>query len=121
MIRVSVFFILFFALTSSSYAGEADVLDVKVKQVSPGVYNFSVTVKHADTGWKHYANKWDILDEKNNVLGTRTLYHPHEDEQPFTRSLGSVSIPESVKKVTIRAHDNVHKYGGKEITIELNK
>ena len=44
---------------------------------------------------------------------------PHVNEQPFTRSLSNVVIPVGVKTVIIRAHDSVHEYGGKVITLEL--
>lgn len=103
------------------YAGEADVLRVKATQQSNGSFRFDVTVKHADTGWKHYADKWDVVDEAGNILGTRVLYHPHVDEQPFTRSLGNVKIPENIKKVIIRAHDSVHGYGGKTKEVVLKR
>ncbi|MBW2251253.1 MAG: hypothetical protein JRF60_11650 [Deltaproteobacteria bacterium] len=99
---------------STSYAGEADVIKVDAK-----TYHFSVTVFHKDTGWKHYANKWDIMGEDGTILGTRILHHPHVNEQPFTRSLSSVVIPARIKTVIIRAHDSVHEYGGKVITLEL--
>ena len=107
-------------MTPSSFvlAGEADVIDVKVVKTDADMYRFSVTVKHNDEGWDHYADKWDVLDEAENVLGTRALMHPHEAEQPFTRSV-KISIPMQVKKVTVRAHDKIHGYGGAEITIEL--
>ena len=104
---------------SVSFAGEADVTEVNVKKNNKNSYNFSVTVFHKDTGWKHYADKWEIIGENGTIFGTRILYHPHVDEQPFTRSLSGVEIPNHVKTVTIRAHDTVHKYGGKVITIEL--
>lgn len=107
------------SLITSAFAGEADIVDVKVTKGSNGTYSFSVTVLHEDTGWDHYANKWDILDEDGEILGTRTLYHPHVDEQPFTRSLSGVTIPEGITTVTIRAHDSVHEYGGKTMTVEL--
>jgi hypothetical protein len=53
------------------------------------------------------------------VMAVRELAHPHVNEQPFTRSLGAVAIPDDVGSVTIRARDSVHGYGGREITIEL--
>ena len=84
-----------------------------------GTYQFDVTVQHKDEGWKHYANKWDVVGQDGAVLGTRTLYHPHVEEQPFTRSLSGVKIPEGITKVTILAHDSVHKYGGKAVTVTL--
>jgi len=41
--------------------------------------------------------------------------HPHENEQPFTRSLSGVVIPEGITEVTLRAKDSVHEYGGLEM------
>ena len=107
-----------FFLAISALAGKADVVGVKVRGTA-GVYSFAVTVKHADSGWDHYADKWDIVGPKGKVLGTRVLAHPHESEQPFTRSLGGVTIPDGVKTVTVRAHDKVHGYGGKEMIVKL--
>ena len=101
------------------HAGEADVVDVSVKKSGNNNYSFSVTVRHADEGWDHYANKWDVVAPDGTVLGTRVLYHPHVDEQPFTRSLSGVNIPDTVDTVTVRAHDSVHEYGGKTVTIEV--
>ena len=107
------------ALTSSLvFAGEAAVLDVKVSKVEADVYRFSVTVKHEDEGWDHYADKWDVLDLQGNILGTRVLMHPHVEEQPFTRSM-TLSIPMHVKDVKVRVHDKVHGYGGEEIVVKL--
>ena len=103
----------------SSFAGEADVVEVKVSKSGKNSYNFTVTVLHKDTGWKHYANKWDIIDEKGIVLGTRVLHHPHVEEQPFTRSLSGVEIPDNIKAVKVRAYDSVHEYGGKVVSIKL--
>ena len=100
---------------STSFAGEADVIKVNIKKNKKNSYNFSVTVFHKDTGWKHYANKWEIIGENGTIFGTRILRHPHVNEQPFTRSLSGVEIPDYVKIVNIRAHDSVHKYGGKVI------
>ena len=103
------------------YAGEADVVDVKVKRTGENRFSFSVTVYHSDIGWDHYANKWDVVAPDGTVLGTRILHHPHVNEQPFTRSLSGVTIPETMDSVTIRAHDSVHQYGGKTVTINVPK
>jgi len=100
-------------------AGEADVINVTVVKAATDVYGFSVTVRHDDTGWEHYADKWEVLDLDQNVLATRILYHPHEDEQPFTRSLSAVKIPAAAGGVNLRAHCSVHGYGGQEFPIDL--
>lgn len=99
-------------------AGEADVLEADVS-CDGGACRFSVTVEHADEGWDHYADKWEILDPEGEVIAVRELAHPHDNEQPFTRSLGNVEIPAGLDSVTVRAHDSVHGYGGRELNVEL--
>ena len=99
-------------------AGEADVVKATIKKVGSIKFRIDATLAHADTGWDHYANKWDVLDLDGNLLGTRVLHHPHVDEQPFTRSL-TLEIPKSIAKVVIRAGDSVHEDGGKEMTLDV--
>lgn len=100
-------------------AGPPAVLDVKASPNGDGSYSFSVTIKHKDTGWKHYANKFDVMTLDGKTLGTRVLYHPHVNEQPFTRSLGRVEVPIGINEVVVRAHDLVHKYGKRTMTVKL--
>jgi hypothetical protein len=104
-----------------AYAGEADVVAVEVTRDGETSYRFDVSVQHADTGWKHYADKWEVLSPDGDTLGVRTLLHPHVNEQPFTRSLSGVKIPTTIKHVIVRAHDSVHGYGGKEFQVNLPK
>lgn len=107
------------ALGGPAMAGEADVLEVRVRAQSAEAYGFEVTVRHADEGWDHYADAWEVLGPDGEVLGVRVLYHPHVGEQPFTRNLRDVRIPAGIRKVRLRAHDSVHGNGGKEIEVEL--
>jgi hypothetical protein len=41
------------------------------------------------------------------VLGTRELLHPHVAEQPFTRSLAGVGLPDETDEVVVRASTSV--------------
>ncbi|MDA0367940.1 MAG: hypothetical protein O3C65_10820 [Proteobacteria bacterium] len=100
-------------------SGSADIVSVDVRRTGPGLYRFDVTLRHPDTGWAHYADKWEVLAPDGRVLATRTLLHPHVEEQPFTRSLGGVNIPPTVGRVTIRGHDNVDGYGKVTKTVEI--
>lgn len=102
------------------FAGEADIVNVEVKK-SGNSYRFDVTVRHDDTGWQHYADKWDVVTPEGQILATRVLHHPHVNEQPFTRSLSGVEIGAEISSVVIRAHDLVHGYGGQEMTVELGR
>ena len=104
--------------SSPVFAGKADVLEVQVTKVGADVYRFSVTVRHDDEGWDHYADRWEVLDSQGESLGTRVLVHPHVGEQPFTRSM-TLSIPMHVKEVVVRAHDKIHGDGGAEIVVKL--
>jgi len=107
-----------FIIASPASAAEADVVGVRMTQ-SGATYNFAVTVRHADAGWDHYANKWEVLTPDGEVIDTRVLAHPHDNEQPFTRSLGGVRIPAGLAKVRVRAHDKVHGYGGAEMDVDM--
>lgn len=102
--------------TQFAFAGEADVIDARITALGDGQYRIDATVKHADTGWDHYADRWDVLTEDGTVLGARELAHPHENEQPFTRSL-TLAIPSGIKKIILRANDSVHELGGQEFEI----
>lgn len=108
----------FVLLPAILFAGEADIIKVGVDKTG-STYNFNVTVKHSDEGWQHYADKWDIVAPDGQILATRVLYHPHVNEQLFTRSLSGVAIDAGISSVTVRAHDLVHGYGGKEKVVEL--
>ena len=92
-----------FLVPPVALAGKADVLDATARC----------------TAEDHYANQWEVLAPDGTVLGTRVLLHPHESEQPFTRSLGGVSVPPGVSMVRVRAHDLVHGAGGAEVDVPL--
>lgn len=121
MYRILIVICLALLLSGHAWAGKADVLNVTVRMTAPQTYAFDVTVQHTDTGWKHFANRWEVLAPDGSVLGTRVLMHPHENEQPFTRGLNRVKIPSHISRVTVRAHDLEHGWGGKTITVDLPK
>jgi hypothetical protein len=100
-------------------AGEADVTDVVIRKAADGSYAFDVTLRHADEGWQHYADGYEVLAPDGSSLGVRVLHHPHVEEQPFTRSLSGVAIPDEVAEVRLRARDSVHGYGGREVVVAV--
>ena len=104
---------------SPALAGGADVLSAEARPVGDGTYSVSATVRHADEGWDHFANAFEVVAPDGTVLGTRVLAHPHVEEQPFTRTLGRVEVPEGIETVTVRALDSVHGGGGAEVTVTL--
>jgi hypothetical protein len=105
--------------TSLDYA---QVVNVVVVETGPRVFRFDVTVRHQDEGWDHYANRWEVLDGgEGTVLGERVLLHPHDNEQPFTRSQSGISVPEGLDEVVVRARCNVHGFGGKTVVVSLQQ
>ncbi|MCB1756347.1 MAG: hypothetical protein KDJ38_12540 [Gammaproteobacteria bacterium] len=100
------------------YAGEADVIAVEINPLGGLSFRVDATVQHADEGWSHYANRWDVLDPNGKILGSRILAHPHDNEQPFTRSL-TLDIPADVQTITVRAQDLVHGFGGKTVSVAV--
>lgn len=107
---------------------DADVEYVRAVENADGTWTFHVTVRHPDTGWDDYADGWDVVLPDGTVVKpdpdspfTRLLLHPHENEQPFTRSQSGIVIPEGVTEVTVRAHDLVDGFGGREVTVNLTE
>ena len=98
-------------------AGEVSIVDVRVE--CAGSCTFSVTLEHADEGWNHYADRWDVVTLDGEPLKSRVLYHPHENEQPFTRSLSGVTIPAGHRQVKIRARDSKHGYSPQEFVVDV--
>ncbi len=112
--------LLSFLLLTTVSANEVEVINVKIHQQKDRTWTFAVTLKHDDKGWDHYANEWQIIDSDNKILGTRTLYHPHVNEQPFTRNLSGVKIPTTVKTVRVIAKDTVHGLSHKAVEVNLS-
>lgn len=106
--------------SSTAVAGQASIIDVSVTN-NNGSFRFDVTLEHADSGWDHYADGWEVVSPAGDVLGKRVLAHPHVNEQPFTRSLSGVQIPQNVKTVSIRAHDSVHGYNKEMFEVDLGR
>ncbi len=100
-----------------AFAGATSIVDVKVE--CNNSCTFSVTLQHADEGWDHYANQWDVVKLDGQLLKSRVLYHPHVNEQPFTRSLSGVIVPEGMNRVKIRAKDSVHGYSDTEFIVDI--
>ena len=107
------------AAAGAAAAGEVDVVDAEARPADDGTWRFTATLRHADTGWDHYADRWEVVAPDGTVLGVRELAHPHVNEQPFTRGLSGVRIPQGIRRVTIRARDSVHGTGGRTMTLDL--
>ncbi len=112
---------LFFALlgTGSAFAGAPEIVNANVTKQGMS-WRVEVTLLHDDTGWDHYADGWEVVDAEGKVLGYRKLLHPHVDEQPFTRSLSNLILPDGTREVFIRAHCSIEGWTGEPVRIELS-
>ena len=104
---------------SAARAGDVEIIDATARKDANG-YRFSVTLKHGDTGWDHYADLWAVYTPDGRLLGERVLAHPHVNEQPFTRSLSGVEVPDDLNSVIIRARDSVHGVSPQEFQVNLS-
>lgn len=109
------------ALYASALPAWADdpTVETATAHRSGGSWTISVTLSHPDTGWEHYADGWRVLDMQGNELGLRVLSHPHVREQPFTRSLSGVQIPEGTTQVQIQARCLTHGWAQARYTLTL--
>ncbi len=89
---------------------QANVTAISTKG-NENAYHFSVTIESDETGCEQYADWWEVLSEKGDLLYRRILIHSHPDMQPFTRSGGYVKIKKD-DIVYVRAHMNNLGYVG---------
>lgn len=106
-------------ISGPALAADPEITQVKVSKPDMG-WMFKVTVRHPDAGWDHYADAWEVLDLEGNRLGYRKLNHPHVNEQPFTRSLRGVMVPDGIRVVMIRAHCSAQGWSSKMVRVELS-
>jgi len=104
--------------TITAEDGCAHVIAATIER-GPSGFTVAATVRSADTGWDKYADAWEVRTEGGTVLGERILAHPHETEQPFTRSLSGVEIPEDISQVVIAARDSVAGFCGAEVILQV--
>lgn len=117
--RTMRYLILCATLATPVFADPAVIENVSARQ-SGDTWRFDVTIRHPDTGWDDYADGWRVLDMDGNELGMRVLHHPHVDEQPFTRSLSGVAIPDGITKVQIQARESVGGWNEDTTVVDLN-
>lgn len=95
-----------------------DVVDVSVSG-NGSIYDFDVTMSSPYDSPERYADAWRVIGDDGQVYGVRELLHDHANEQPFTRSLGEVEIPDTVASVTIQGRDQVYGWGGDVVEVSL--
>jgi hypothetical protein len=90
----------------AAWADYAEINNVRATKEG-SLWSFDVTITHGDTGWEHFSDAWRILDKDGNQIAIRELIHPHVDEQPLTRSLSGIELPEGTTEVGVQVRDTV--------------
>jgi hypothetical protein len=47
------------------------------------------------------------------------LHHPHVNEQPFTRSLSNLDLPDGTREIFVKAHCSVDGWSSEAVRVEL--
>lgn len=111
---------LFLIFSTPAAAEVPEILNVEMSKSGMG-WRFDVTLEHPDTGWDHYADGWEITDAEGNRLAYRELMHPHVNEQPFTRSLTGVMLPDGARVVYIRSRCSLGGWGHEPFEVKLER
>ncbi len=93
-----------------------DVIDAELERTGD-TWRLSATVSSPYDSPERYADAFRAVTEDGTVLGVRELAHDHANEQPFTRSLTGLEIPDDVTRITVEGRDRTHGWGGD--TVEL--
>ncbi|MEM7284782.1 MAG: hypothetical protein AAF480_00385 [Actinomycetota bacterium] len=98
-----------------------DVLAAEASLDGDGTWTFRATLSSPYDSPERYADAWRVLDEEGNELGVRILAHDHANEQPFTRSLDNVEIPDDITVVTVEGRDQISGWGGATVEVVLER
>jgi len=95
-----------------------DIIDATAEQTNLG-WTFNATVSSPYDSADRYADAWRIVGPDGTVYGTRELAHDHAAEQPFTRTIQAVEIPDDIDVVTIEGRDQDNGWGGGTFELTL--
>ena len=91
-----------------------------------GTWAFAATMSSPyEIGWEKYCDSFEVrtlpASKGGNytVLAKRVFGHPHPTEQPFTRRVFNVVLPDGVDTVVAVAHDLIDGFCGNELTLTL--
>lgn len=96
-----------------------DVVAVTVVEGPAGIFRFDVTMSSPYDTPDRFADAWRVVGDDGVVYGIRELLHDHASEQPFTRSLTGVELPDEVASVVVQGRDSTHGWGGAELVVEV--
>lgn len=95
-----------------------DVVDAALEPRRDG-WRLSATISSPYDTPERYADAFRARTEDGEVLGIRELLHDHAGEQPFTRSLEDLVIPDGVDRIVIEGRDLANGWGGTTVTLDV--
>jgi hypothetical protein len=95
--------------------------DVVAAELEPqgDTWRLSATLSSPYDTSERYADAFRALSEDGTELGVRELLHDHANEQPFTRSLTGLEIPDDVSRITVEGRDQEYGWGGDTVEVEV--
>jgi len=100
-------------------ARHPDVVAATATRAPDGTLTFEATLSSPYDSPERYADAWRIVGPDGEVYGVRELLHDHAGEQPFTRSLVGVVVPEGVTRVIVEGRDLRNGWGGATVEISV--
>lgn len=116
--RMFAVLVLTFGFTFAAEQQFPNVVDVVIIP-SGESYTFNVTLSSPYDSASRYADAFRVMSADGDVYGVRELLHDHAYEQPFTRALRQVFIPENVTEVIVQGRDQKYGWGGETKTLTL--
>ncbi len=95
-----------------------DVIDAELEPAGD-TWRLSATLSSPYDTPERYSDAFRALTPDGEELGVRVLLHDHANEQPFTRALTDLQIPDDVDTIIVEGRDLEHGWGGETITLEV--
>lgn len=96
-----------------------EVVEAEAIPDGDGTFRFDVTISSPYDRPERYVDAWRVVGPDGEVYGVRELAHDHADEQPFTRSLDGVAVPDGTTTVEVEARDLLGGWSGQTVSVEV--
>lgn len=95
-----------------------DVVDAEL-EADGELWRLSATLSSPYDTPERYADAFRALTPDGEELGVRVLLHDHAGEQPFTRSLEDLQIPDGLDEIIVEGRDLEHGWGGDTVAVPV--
>lgn len=106
-------------LWSFPAGADAPVIAAADAQLDGGRWTVTVTLKHRDSGWDHFATGLAVLAPDGSRIGSLDLTRPNVGKSRFTARITGLKVPPGTEFVLIRSRCSLVGWAAEPVRVDL--